>query len=346
MKKKRSAGKIIGIILGVILLLILLAAVAGMIYFNSLMNRLDRTEITGDLSLSEEEVYQTPTVDAEDSVSEIEQVKQEFAEAQKIEIAQTADVKNVLLIGADRRSMSENGRSDSMILMSVNRKTGKIHITSLMRAMYVCIPRSDGNVWGMLNAAYSWGGPNLLIDTIEMNFRIKVDHYMIVDFTAFKTAIDLVDGVEIELSDKEAMVINNQSDKKVSSGLQRLDGHQALVYAQTRYIDNDFKRTGRQRTVIYALLDKVPGQDISTLISLANEILPYVNTNLTNTEIMGYIVDCLPIVMNPSNISDRMLPVENEAGESFTGIIYVNGREMYRVNFARNIQELHDFINS
>ena len=169
---------------------------------------------------------------------------------------------------------------------------------------------------------------------------------MIVDFTAFKTAIDLVDGVEIELSDKEAMVINNQSDKKVSSGLQRLDGHQALVYAQTRYIDNDFKRTGRQRTVIYALLDKVPGQDISTLISLANEILPYVNTNLTNTEIMGYIVDCLPIVMNPSNISDRMLPVENEAGESFTGIIYVNGREMYRVNFARNIQELHDFINS
>ena len=85
---------------------------------------------------------------------------------------------------------------------------------------------------------------------------------------------------------------------------------------------------------------------ISILISLANEILPYVNTNLTNPEIMGYIADCLPIVMNPSNISDRMLPVENEAGESFTGIIYVNGREMYRVNFARNIQELHEFINS
>ena len=346
MKKKRSVGKIIGIVLGVILLLILLAAVAGVIYFNSLMNRLDRTEITGDLSLSEDEIYQTPTVDAEDSISEIEQVKQEFAEAQKIEIAQTDDVKNVLLIGADRRSMSENGRSDSMILMSVNRKTGKIHITSLMRAMYVCIPRSDGNVWGMLNAAYSWGGPNLLIDTIEMNFRIKVDHYMIVDFTAFETAINLVDGVEVELTEREASVINSQSHKKVSSGLQKLDGHQALIYAQTRNIDNDFKRTNRQRTVIYALLDKVPGQSVGTLISLANEILPYVNTNLTNTEIMGYIVDCLPIVMDPSNISDRMLPVENEAGESFTGIIYVGGREMYRVNFARNIQELHDFINS
>ncbi len=346
MKKKCSAGKIIGIILGVIILLILLAAIAGLIYFNILMNKMDRTEITGDLSLSEEEVYQTPTVDVEDSISEIEQVKQEFAEAQKIEIAQSSDVENVLLIGADRRSMSENGRSDSMILMSVNRKTGKIHITSLMRAMYVCIPRSDGNVWGMLNAAYSWGGPNLLIDTIEMNFRIKVDRYVIVDFTAFEKVINLVDGVEVELTEGEASVINSQYHKKISSGLQKLDGHQALIYAQTRKIDNDFKRTDRQRTVIYALLDKVPGQDVGTLISLANEILPYVNTNLTNTEIMGYIMDCLPIVMDPNNISDRMLPVENEAGESFTGIIYVGGREMYRVNFARNIQELHDFINS
>lgn len=346
MKKKRSAGKIIGIILGLILLLILLAAVAGVIYFNSLMNKLDRTEITGDLSLSEDDIYQTPTVDVEDSISEIEQVKQEFAEAQKIEIAQSSDVENVLLIGADRRSMSENGRSDSMILMSVNHKTGKIHITSFMRAMYVCIPRSDGNVWGMLNAAYSWGGPNLLIDTIEMNFRIKIDHYMIVDFTAFETAIDLVGGVQIDLTQEEASVVSRDSGDWTASGLQTLNGEQALVYARIRYIDNDFKRTGRQRTVIYALLDKIPGQSVGTLVSLANEILPYVNTNLTNTEIMGYIVDCLPIVMDPSNISDRMLPVENEAGESFTGIIYVGGREMYRVNFARNIQELHDFINS
>lgn len=343
MKKKRSAGKIIGIILGCILLLLILLAVAALIYFNSLLGKIDRTEITGNPNLSEEEIYESPTVDAPDSIDEIEQVKQEFEAAQKIEIAQSDGVDNILLIGADRRSMQENGRSDSVILVSLNHDTGKIHLTSFMRAMYVCIPRSGGNVWGMLNAAYSWGGPNLLIDTIELNFRVKIDRYVIVDFTAFETAIDMVGGVELNLTAQEAAVIQTQTGKPLSAGTQLLDGHRALIYAQTRNIDNDFKRTGRQRTVITALLNKVPGMDIPTLISMANEILPFVNTNLTNTEIMKYIMECLPMV---TNISQRMLPVENESGNTFTGIIYVNGREMYRVNFAHNIQALHDFINS
>lgn len=343
MKKKRSAGKIIGIVLICICLVLLLLMLAAFVYFNSLLNKIDRNEITGDPNLSEEEIYEAPTVDMPDSIDEIEQVKQEFEEAQKIEIAQSDGVDNILLIGADRRSMSENGRSDSVILVSLNHDTGKIHLTSFMRAMYVCIPRSDGNVWGMLNAAYSWGGPNLLIDTIELNFRIKIDRYVIVDFTAFKTAIDMVGGVSINLSEEEAAVVTTESKIPTSSGLQLLNGEQALHYSRIRYIDNDFKRTSRQRTVITALLSKVPGIEINTLISMANEILPLVNTNLSNTEIMWYIMECIPMV---SNISQRMLPVENESGETFTGIIYVNGREMYRVNFAHNIKELHDFINS
>lgn len=346
MKKKRSAGKIIGIVLICICLVLLLLMLAAFIYFNSLLNKIDRNEITGDPNLSEEEIYEAPTVDMPDSIDEIEQVKQEFEEAQKIEIAQSDGVDNILLIGADRRSMSENGRSDSVILVSLNHDTGKIHLTSFMRAMYVCIPRSDGNVWGMLNAAYSWGGPNLLIDTIELNFRIKIDRYVIVDFTAFETAIDMVGGVELNLTAQEASVIQTQTGAPTYEGVQVLDGHRALIYAQTRNIDNDFKRTSRQRTVITALLSKVPGIEINTLISMANEILPLVNTNLSNTEIMQYIIECVPIISNPNNISQRMLPVENESGETFTGIIYVNGREMYRVNFAHNIKELHDFINS
>lgn len=343
MKKKRSAGKIIGIVLICICLVLLLLMLAAFIYFNSLLNKIDRNEITGDPNLSEEEIYETPTVDVPDSIDEIEKVKQEFEEAQKIEIAKSEGVDNILLIGADRRSMNENGRSDSVILVSLNHNTGKIHLTSFMRAMYVCIPRSDGNVWGMLNAAYSWGGPNLLIDTIELNFRIKIDRYVIVDFTAFETAIDMVGGVELNLTAQEASVIRTQTGVPTYEGVQVLDGHRALIYAQTRNIDNDFKRTSRQRTVITSLLNKVPSIEINTLISMANEILPLVNTNLSNTEIMWYIMECIPMV---SNISQRMLPVENESGESFTGIIYVNGREMYRVNFAHNIKALHDFINS
>ncbi len=345
MKKKRSAGKIIGIVFGSILLLLLLAALAVFIFANSLLSKIDRTEITGNMNLSEEEIYDDPTVPVEDSYSEIEEVKKEFEEAQKIKIPENSGVENILLIGADKRDKSENGRSDSIMLLSLNYDTGKIHLTSFMRAMYVCIPRADGNVWGMINAAYSWGGPNLLIDTIELNFRINIDHYVVIDFDGFEKAVDLLGGVEVDLSADEARAVVVRFRGTKPAGRYLLNGEQALYYARLRYLDNDFVRTSRQRIVIEALLKKALTMDLSTLIELANQILPMVHTDsdLTNVKMIGYITRALPMI---NNISQRMLPVENEAGNSYIGIIYVGGREMYRVNFSKNINALHEFINS
>lgn len=345
MKKKRSAGKIIGIILGCILLLLLLAVLAVVILANSMLNKINRTEITGNMNLSEEEIYEAPTVPVEDSNEEIEAVKKEFEEAQKIQIPENTGVENILLIGADRRDKSENGRSDTIMMVSLNYDTGKIHLTSFMRAMYVCIPRADGNVWGMINAAYSWGGPNLLIDTIELNFRVKIDHYVVIDFAGFETAVDLLGGVEIDLSAEEARAVVVRFRGTKPAGRYLLNGEQALYYSRLRFIDNDFVRTSRQRIMIESLLKKALSMDLSTLIELANQILPMVHTDsdLTNIKIIGYITRTLPLI---NNISQRMLPVENEAGNSYIGIIYVGGREMYRVNFAKNINALHEFINS
>ena len=344
MEKKRSAGKIIGIVLLCICILILLLMLAAFIYFNSLLGKIDRTEITGDLNLSEDQIYETPTVDVPDSIDEIEQVKQEFEDAQAINIAQNSGVENILLIGTDYHNKGENGRSDTMILLSLNYNTGKIHMTSLMRAMYVCIPRSDGNVWGMLNAAYSWGGPNLLIDTIELNFRVAIDKYVVVDFSAFEKAVDMLGGIELTISEAEAHEITIHTPVKTSAGTQILNGAQTRGYCQIRATDNDFIRTSRQRQVIDLLIKKAEKMDIATLLDMANELLPLVNTNLNNSEIWLYITKALPMLKNVT--TGRMLPVENEAGKSYTGIIYVNGREMYRVNFAHNIKELHDYINS
>lgn len=342
MKKKR-AGKIVLIILGSILLLLLLLALGIYIYANMMLNRLDRTEITGDINLLEEEIYEGPTVNVEDSVEHIQEAHQQYEEIQKIDIAQQKGITNILLIGSDRRNMRENGRSDSIMLVSLNFNTGKTHITSLMRAMYVCIPRSDGNIWGMLNAAYSWGGPNLLVDTVELNFRIRIDHYVVVDFAAFEKAVNMVGGVELNLSSQEAFSVQMETKTPTPEGISTLDGAQALSYARVRYFDNDFKRTSRQRAVIMALLQKVPDTDINNLISMANEILPLVNTNLTNSEIINYIIKSIPLV---GNRSERMLPIENESGTTYTGIIFVGGREMYRVDFETNIAALHEFIQS
>ncbi|MBO5079181.1 MAG: LCP family protein [Oscillospiraceae bacterium] len=343
-KKKGSAKKVLLIILLSLLALLVAVVAAGLIFINSFLNKLDRNEITGDPSLREEEVYEEETVDATDSAEHIDEAQKEFEDVQQIDPLKNANIKNVLLIGSDRRSTGENGRSDSMILVTMNFDTGKVHLTSLMRAMYVNIPRSDGDVWGMLNAAYSWGGPKLLIDTIENNFRVHIDHYVVVDFASFELAVNLLGGVELTLSEEEAFVVSGWSRIPTPSGTTQLNGKQALVYARIRYIDNDFVRTSRQRNVVEALMKKAIGSDLATLMSLADQILPYVNTNLNNVEIIYYLSKAPGLLKNP--ITQRMLPIENEAGKTYTGKIYVNGREMYKVDFETNIKALHDFMLS
>lgn len=343
-KKKSSAKKVLLIILVVLLLLLVTVVAAGLIVINSYLNKLDRQEIPGDINLPEDEVYEEATVDATDSVEHIDEAQKDYDNAQTIDPLESANIKNILLIGSDRRSNNENGRSDTMILATLNFDTGKIHLTSLMRAMYVCIPRSDGDIWGMLNAAYSWGGPKLLINTIENNFRIDIDHYVVVDFKTFQLAVDMIGGVEITLSEAEARHVTSNSGVPTSAGTQLLNGNQTRAYCQIRYIDNDFVRTNRQRDVVEKIIQKGVKMELSKLMSLADQILPYVNTNLNNVEILYYLSKAPSLVGNP--ITQRMLPIENEAGTSYTGKIYVNGREMYKVDFETNINALHEFILS
>ena len=339
-----KALKITLIVIGCILLLIALLLGGLWLYVNGLLNKVDRTEITGNLTLSEAEIYEGETVDATDSVEHIDQAHDEFQEAQEIAPLKDSKITNILLIGTDRHASWEYGRSDSMMILSVNARTKKIHLTSLMRAMYVCIPRSDGEQWGMLNAAYSWGGPKLLIETIENNFRIDIDHYVVVDFAAFEKGVDLLGGVEITLSDGEARYINGASKIPTYSGTQTLNGLQARIYCQIRLIDNDFVRTKRQRTMLTKLMNKAASSSIPKLIDLAETMLPYVNTDMTNGEILSYIAKVPSLMSNP--VTQRMLPIENEAGKSYTGIIFVQGREMYKVDFNTNIRALHEFIMS
>ncbi len=344
MEKKRSGWKIAGIIAVCLVLLLLLLVLAAFIYLNVILDKIDRSEITGNLSLSLEEIYDEPTVDATDSVEHIDEAKENFEKAQKMEIPEIQGVSNILLIGTDRHTKNENGRSDTMMLVSINYDTKKVHLTSLMRAMYVCIPRPDGQTWGMLNAAYSWGGPNLLVDTVELNFRIKIDRYVVVNMGAFERVVDLLGGVSFSLSEAEALHVTSISGIPTGSGMQQLNGTQARSYCQIRAIDNDFKRTARQRKVITLLMEKAKKSDIPTILELADEVLPMVNTNLNNMEIIQYVTNVFPMLKNP--ITQRMLPIENESGETYTGIIFVGGQEMYQVDFEKNIKALHEFIKS
>ena len=177
------------------------------------------------------------------------------------DVMDAAYVSNVLLIGTDSRDLSqERGRSDSMILASINKKTRELTLTSFLRDSYVYIDDEYG--YGKLNAAYSYGGAGLLMDTIESNYGVRIDDYILISFAACANVIDAVGGVKLDLTDEEADAVNEILISEVNElmgddrnddlldcgGEQKLDGKQALSYSRIRYVGNaDFDDTGSEK---------------------------------------------------------------------------------------------------
>ncbi len=207
-------------------------------------------------------------------------------------------VTSVLLIGTDGRSLDERGRSDTMMLVSVNSSTKKICTTSFMRDCYVEIP---GYGWDKLNAAYAYGGPELLMDTIEHNFGVRIDDYVSINFLSFASIVDSVGGIDVDLSDAEAEEINTILQAEVNeimgddrgadllkSGGKKvhLVGKQALAYARIRHIGNaDFERTERQRRVVDLVMDKLKTFNPIMLKNLSTKVLPDVTTNMDTAKL-------------------------------------------------------------
>ncbi len=203
---------------------------------------------------------------------------------------------NILLIGNDSRTNDESGRSDAMILLSINSETKQMYMTSLLRDMYVEIPGYKNN---RLNAAYSFGGAELLMETIELNFDITVNRYVLVNFEAFANLVDAVGGIELELTSEEIEYVNaylweyNILTEKPEgtdymdtslSGVVHLNGPQALAYTRNRYLGTDFGRTERQRKVLAAVIKKAPVALLTNGKELVEGIMPNLTTNLTQAE--------------------------------------------------------------
>ena len=296
-KKKKSKKKIV--ILSVILAIAIIIAAVGVTACSVIthyMNCIGRTDGNSiDIVPPEDEVFEfegfetVPDDMSEDDLPEDVRVLQpEDIEWSDIEALNDDELINILLIGNDYRDGYYARRSDSIILCSINPELGRIVIISLMRDMYLQIPGYSDNI---LNASFNFGGIPLLEETITKNFGVSIDGSVEVGLDQFMNVIDTVGGVDIYITEAEAAAIGS-----AESGTVHMDGNLAKKYASLRRIDSDFSRTERQRKVISAIYTKAKSQSLSQLLDLADELLPSLITNMSNTEILRLLIKCYPLI--------------------------------------------------
>ena len=223
------------------------------------------------------------------------------------------DVINVLLVGSDSRDPNaELGRSDTMILASFNKAEGKATALSFLRDSLVEI---DGHGQSKLGHTFAYGGVGLTINTINQQFGLDVQDYVIINFENLVEIIDQLGGIQVMLTEEEAAYYRENGMPDIVAGNVTLTGSQALAHARNRSLDNDFGRTERQRDVIYGIYNKVLEQrnDPSTLLSLIQFCMTQVSTNMSVTELYEMAMDVLSV----DNLKTQQAAIPTEGTYEF-----------------------------
>lgn len=208
--------------------------------------------------------------------------------------AEAADRINILLIGLDRRPGLAGCRSDTVILCSCDPVSGKLDLVSFLRDLYLPVPDHGSD---RLNAAYAYGGRELLKQTLAGNFGVTVDGCVEVDFGQFSRIVDALGGVRLRLREDEAASIRSQvPGSTVTGGEQLLTGEEALCYSRIRELDpdGDQSRTRRQRSLLLGIIDTWKDADLGEMVKAMREVMPMVSTDLRPLEIMDWIFTAAP----------------------------------------------------
>ncbi len=245
-------------------------------------------------------------------------------------------VVNILLIGQDASIAQGRSRSDTMILLSINKRTNSISLTSFMRDLYVSIPGYSDN---RINAAYRFGGAPLLDSTLRKNFGIVVDGNVAVGLDQFSKIVDILGGVDVELTAKEANHMRSQGHTSVHEGMNHLNGTQALAFCRIRKIDSDHNRTERQRRVLISIANAARNAGAGQVMSLINEVLPYVSTDLSNGQIISCATSAMSILSSGGSVRSGKVPQSGDySGE------YIRGMQVMVPNIWRCYEYLKSFI--
>ncbi len=330
MKKRSNHKRIVLVAISVIcaILLIVLGGVA--LYVNHLLNQIVTTPSDNShntLSNSWEDPGTTGATSDSSSVDTIGQLE---------------DVINFMLLGQDDKDGAANGRTDTMVLCSVNTKTGVITMTSFMRDLWVTIPHPNGAFDDRMNAAYYYGGFDLLKETIKYNFGVEVEDFIMVEFTSFATVIDLLGGVDITLTEEEANYLNENYVAGVTPGVNRLTGQYALAYSRIRKSsseDSDFNRVNRQHNVLNSIFQAYKSKPLLELLSVTEELLPYLTVTMDKREIVAYMAKLAPL-LSGFKIETHRIPADRT-----WWFETINGKDVIVADLDTNRDILADMLN-
>lgn len=327
-KKIRRAGIIVASILLGLGLLIWGAYHAILEYYLSKVNVVTEEDL----------VFQTEKITVEDEPITIDPTG-ELNEEELPLICNNKDVRHFLLLATDNRGY-EAGRSDSMILVSVNSKTEKIVLCSFLRDIYAKFPKEPQSPvaggYDKLTHAHAYGGPELTMAVLKETFNIEVSQYAKVDFFSFRDIIDSMGGIDLYLTSDEVYIINdilswndeacaalgvteNDQIAHKGEGMYHLNGVQALTHARNRTLGSDWARTQRQRDLIQAMMQKASSLSLSQLNNLLNTVLPLITTNIPKNELKD-LVGNVPSYLGYETESTR-IPIEGMYHEEGYAII-------------------------
>ncbi len=278
-----------------------------------------------------------------------EELKQNLLKMSENSDLYSTNAFNIMLLGVDSRGQNFSGRSDSMILFSINKETKKVTMCSFLRDIYASIP-GHGNT--KLCHAYAYGGAELLKETMKANFGITIDKFVVVNFRIVADVVDAVGGVDLDLSASEIKVMNSYINhqnrlwgnpagtdiiSESEAGTVHCNGNRALAYSRVRYVGTDFARTGRQRTVINKCIEKGRNMKFSEILDLTERFLPQVKTDLSQ----GDCASLLLLVPDAANYSVESMAVPVDGTWKYD---QVRGMSVISVNFEKNSQAWHDAV--
>ena len=349
--KKKKALLIAIVIIG-FLLIVLGAIVAIIFHYINMIDVVtddeDNFEILSSIEPEERDIKNSRPDSPEADKKALEEALRKNMLENAEDLVSDDNVINILLIGCDARSKNARGRSDSMILLSINKNTKKVILTSFLRDTWVKIPGVGSQ---RLNAAYVFGGPKLLIRTMEANFHIRIDKYARVNFYSFMDTIDAVGGVDIEVTDEELEYLNDyvrhqnrllgksnlDEGTLTKSGKYTLNGVQALAYSRIRYVGTDFARTQRQRNVLEEIFRKARNMGLIEMNDFLEKLLPNITTNLEKGQIFS-------LILNASSYLSYDRKEQSVPNLSSFKNLVIDGMMVLGIDFEKYNKELKESI--